>query len=419
MADRQRIVILGAGFGGLNCALELAKTPVDVILIDKNNYHTFQPLLYQVATGLLDHGTVGHTVRDLLHHHDNVTFHVSEVTGIDLDARQVNLTGMEPIRYDQLVLGLGAIANDFGVPGVADHAFPLYTLKNAVRLRNHILKMFEAADKDPALIDDGGLTFAIIGGGPTGCETAAAVLDLIHNCLAEDFPNLDTGKTKVVLIDAAPVLLPPFAPKLQQYAKETLTSRGGEVLLEKMVTEVAPTRVTLKSGETIAAHTVVWAGGLKGHPLVEAMGVELVRGRIPVGSELTLAEHPEVFIVGDCALITDAAGQGPLPQLGSVAKQAGEHVADCIRRIADGKEPKPFHYRDLGTMAIIGPRAAVVQMPGGATLTGTVGWAAWVGVHFALLSGAESRASALVNWTSYLFTHQRQSRVVLEEEGKA
>ena len=419
MADRPRLVILGAGFGGLFCALKLAKAPVDVILIDRNDYHTFQPLLYQVATDTLDDVTVGHPVRDLLHHHDNITFHMAEVTGVDLDTHQINLADMEPILYDYLVLGLGAIANDFGVPGVADHAFPLYTLQDAVRLREHVLLAFEAADKDPSRIDNGELTFVIVGGGPTGVETAGALLELLHTSLATDFPSLDIDTTRVVLIQGMPVLLPPFEPQLQEYAKQILTTRGVEVLTGEMVTEVAPTGVTLKSGGTIASRTVIWAGGLKPNPIVAELGVELARGgRIPVGPELTLAEHPEVFVVGDCASITDVTGQAPLPQLGAVAKQAGEHVAECITRIVAGQETLPFRYRDRGIMATIGRRAAVVQLPHGHTLTGTIAWAAWAGVHLALLSGAESRMTTLVDWGWSLFTQEHRTRIVLDEDDK-
>lgn len=414
--DRKRVVILGAGFGGLFCALKLAEAPVDVVLIDKNDFHTFQPLLYQVASGTLDAVTVGHPVRDLLHKHPNVTFHVADVTGIDLEARQVQMAEMDPVSYDTLVLGLGAFANDFGIPGVAAHAFPLYTLEDAVRLRRHVLLAFEAADKKPGLIDDGWLTVAIVGGGPTGIETAGAMLELIETSLAEDYPSLDVKQSRVVLLQRAKVLLPPFAAEAQAYALETLEERGVDVQLEQAVAEVTAQGVVLASGETLPAHTVVWAGGMKSNPIVEGLGVSLERGRIPVGPELTLADHPEVFVVGDCAAITDGKGHGPLPQLASVAKQAGEHAAQCIARSVAGKAGKPFVYSDRGIMATIGHRAAVVQMPGGHTLTGTTAWAAWAGVHLALLSGAESRVTALLDWSWSMFTHQHRSRIVLDED---
>jgi NADH dehydrogenase len=428
MTDRKRIVILGAGFGGLFCALKLADADVDIVLIDRNDYHTFQPLLYQVATGTLDAVTVGHPVRDLLHKHENISFHVDAVTGIDLEARQVQLAEMQPLTYDTLVLGLGASANDFGIPGVTQHAFPLYTLEDALRLRRHVLLAFEAADKHPELVGEGELTIAIVGGGPTGIETAGAMLELIESTLSRDYPALDTDKSQVVLIQRDPVLLPPFAPKLQTYTSETLAERGVILRLEQAVSEVTASGVVLATGETIAAHTVIWAGGMKSNPVVESLGVELERGRIPVGPDLTLAGHPEVYVVGDCAAITDAHGPDkhehkdaeqeqpdrPLPQLASVAKQAGEHAAACIRLDLSGKPARPFRYADRGIMATIGHRAAVVQMPNGHSMTGTPAWAAWAGVHLALLSGAESRVTTLLDWSWSMFTHQHHARIVLD-----
>jgi NADH:ubiquinone reductase (H+-translocating) len=416
MTDRKRIVILGAGFGGLFCSLKLAAQPVDVILIDRNDFHTFQPLIYQVATGTLDAVTVGHPVRDLLHKHKNVTFHVAKVLDVDFGAREVHVSGMGPVSYDYLVIGLGSVANDFGIPGVADHAFPLYTLDDAVRLRSHVLLAFEAADKNPELIEDGELTFAIVGGGPTGIETAGAMVELIATSLAEDFPNLDMAQSRVVLIQRESMLLPPFDPKLQAYAEETLKDRGVDLRLNEAVTEVNSTHLVLDSGETIPARTVIWAGGLKSNPVVEKLDIDLVRGRIPVSPDLSIADHPEVFAVGDCAAVMSEDGERALPQLASVAKQAGEYVAGSIKRQLADKPVKPFHYSDRGIMATIGRRAAVIQMPGGHTITGTPAWAAWAGVHLALLSGAESRVTAVLDWSWSMFTHQHRSRIVLNRD---
>jgi NADH dehydrogenase len=258
------------------------------------------------------------------------------------------------------------------------------------------------------------LTFAIVGGGPTGIETAGAMLELIETSLAEDYPSLDVGRSRVVLVNRPGVLLPPFAPALQAYALETLTRRGVEVRLEQTVTEVTSSGVVLASGETIAARTVIWAGGLKANPIVADLGVELTRGRIPVGPELTLAGHPEVYVVGECAATTLEGADRPLPQLGSVAKQAGEHAAECITRVAEGKPTRPFRYADHGIMATIGRSAAVVELPGGHTITGAPAWVAWAGVHLALLSGAESRVTAMLDWSWSMFTREHRSRIVLD-----
>ncbi len=417
MRDRKRVVVLGAGFGGLFCSLKLTSADVDVILIDRNDFHTFQPLIYQVATGTLDAVTVGHPVRDLLHKHPNVTFHVAKVTRVDLEAREVHVSGMDPISYDYLVVALGAVANDFGIPGVAEYAFPLYTLADAVRLRSHLLLAFEAADKRPDSITDGQLTFAIVGGGPTGIETAGAMVELIATSLAEDFPNIAVDRSRVMLVQRQNMLLPAFDSKLQNYAKQTLSERGVDVRLGEAVTEVGKAHLVLDSGETIPAHTVIWAAGLKANPLVQSLGIDLDRGRIPVGAQLNLPGHPEVFAVGDCAAVADPEGEGhALPQLGSVAKQAGEYVAASIHATLDGNAAKPFRYADRGIMATIGRRAAVIELPGGHTITGTPAWAAWAGVHLALLSGAESRVTAMLDWSWSIFTDQHRSRIVLNAD---
>ncbi len=417
MNERPRVLILGGGFAGVGAAKKLRHADAEVVLVDRHNYHTFQPLLYQLATGLLETTAVGHSIRDLVERQDNTTVHQATVTGVDLEAREVRFDGLAPISYDHLVLGLGAEVNFFGTPGAAEHAFPMYTLPHALRLKNHLLERWEAADRDPGLVDDGALNVVVVGGGPTGVETAGAVAELYRSMFKRDYPGLPQEKARVVLVEGGPELFSMFKPKLRTYAAEALTERTVEVMTGERVSGVTPTRVTLTSGEELPAHTLVWGAGLQGNRVVESMGLELQRGnRIAVGPDLALPGHPEVSVLGDIAAITDGKTGQVLPQLGSVALQAGEHAGETITRRIAGKEPKPFRYRDKGTMAMIGRRAAVVQMLGGRTMTGTSAQLAWASVHLALLPTNEDRAKAVVDWAGATFTHQRVGRITVDQE---
>ena len=418
-SDRPRVVILGGGFAGLGAAQKLAKADADVVLVDRHDYHTFQPLLYQLATGLLEPSAVGHSIRDLVHHdhQDNVTVHKTQVTAIDLEAREVTLEGMAPLTFDFLVVGLGAEVTFFGTEGAPEHAFPMYTLPDAIRLKEHVLGKWEAADKDPGLIEDGALNIVVVGGGPTGVESAGAIAELYRADFARDYPAIPQEKARVVLVEAGPDVFGMFKPNLRTYAREALEKRTVEVVTGARVASVAPTRVMLKSGEEISAHTLVWGAGLQGNQLVQSLGLELERGnRIGVGPDLTVVGHPDVYAVGDIAAITDAKTEQVLPQLGSVALQSGEHVGETIARRIAGKEPKPFTYRDKGTMAMIGRGAAVVQMLGGKTMKGMKAQAAWGVVHLALLPTNEDRAKAIVDWAGAGLTHQRTGRISYESE---
>ena len=415
-SGRPQVLILGGGFGGVGAAQKLKDADADVVLVDRHDYHTFQPLLYQLATGLLDTSGVGHSLRDLLERHDNTTIHKAAVTGIDLAARQVSFEGMSPITYDYLVFGLGAAVNFFGTEGAVEHAFPMYTLPHAVRLKTHILERWEASDLDPSLIADGALNIVVVGGGPTGIETAGAVAELYRGDFSRDYRNVGQDDARVTLVEAGPELFPMFKPKLREYAAKALEDRTVEIKTGVTVSAVSPTRVTLKSGDELKAHTLVWGAGLQGNDLVKSLG-ELQRGnRIGVGPDLTLADHPEVYVVGDVAAITDAKTEQVLPQLGSVALQSGEHAGETIARRIEGKDVKPFEYRDKGTMATIGRGAAVVQFLRGRTITGLKAQLAWGTVHLALLPTNEDRAKAVVSWAGAAFTHQRADRITVEGE---
>jgi len=416
-ARRPQVVILGGGFAGIGAAHELKKAEVDVVVVDKHDYHTFQPLLYQLATGLLETTAVGHSLRDLVKDQDNATIHKAPITGIDLEAKEVRFEGLAPIAYDYLVLALGAEVTFFGTEGAAEHAFPMYTLPHALRLKNHVLERWEAADKDSSLVEDGALNAVVVGGGPTGVETAGALAELYRTNFDKDYPGIPQEKVRIVLVEAGDEIFAMFKPNLRKYAREALEKRTVEVVTGARVQSVSPTQVTLATGEVIPAHTLVWGAGLQGNSLVKSLGIELQRGdRIAVGPDLELPGHPGVFVVGDIAAITDAKVQQALPQLGSVALQSGEHAGESIARRVAGKSPKPFAYHDKGTMAAIGRNAAVVQMLGGKTMKGHKAQFAWRAVHLALLPTNEDRAKAVVDWAGSELTHQRVGRISVGQD---
>jgi NADH dehydrogenase len=416
-AARQRVVVLGGGFAGVGTAQKLEHADAEVVVVDRHDYHTFQPLLYQLATGLLETTAVGHSLRDLLEGQDNTSVHKATVTAVDLEAREVRFDGLAPLTYDYLVLGLGAEVNFFGTEGAAAHAFPMYTLPHAVRLKDHLLERWESADRDPSIVEDGALNVVVVGGGPTGVETAGAIAELYRADFAKDYPALPQDKARVILVEAGSELFSMFKPKLREYVAKALTERSVEVMTSAMVASVSPTRVALKSGEELPAHTLVWGAGLQGNQLVQTLGLELQRGnRIGVGPDLAVPDHPEVFVPGDLAAIVDPKTGQVLPQLGSVALQSGEHVGETIARRIAGKKTKPFGYRDKGTMATIGRGAAVVQMMGGRTMTGKKAQTAWGAVHLALLPTNEDRAKAIVDWAGATFSHQQVGRITVGSE---
>jgi NADH:ubiquinone reductase (H+-translocating) len=415
MPGRSKVVILGGGFGGVGAAKKLKDADADVLLVDQHDYHTFQPLLYQVATDLVETSTVGHPLRDLFHDHPNISVHEATVNGIDLENRTVSFEEMEPERYDQLVLALGATVNFFGVAGATEHAFPLYTLPDAVRLRKHVIKLWEAADRDPSLIEDGALNVVVVGAGATGVESAGALAELYRTNLSEDFPKVPQDKARLILVEAGDAVLPMFKKSLQAYAKKALEKRTVEISLGEIVEKIEQTRVHLKSGTVLNAHTLVWGAGLQASPLAAGLGLELQHGgRIPTEPDLSVAGHPEVFVAGDIGWITDTKTKKVLPQLGSVALQAGERAGENIARRLEGKQTEPFKYLDKGTMATIGRKAAVVQMPHGRSMKGATAWLAWGAVHLALLSTGEAKARAVLDWTWAGFTHERAGRIVVD-----
>lgn len=422
--SKLKVVVVGAGFGGLAVVRGLRGADVDVTLVDRNNFHTFQPLLYQVATAGLNAEDVAHAVRGIVRGHEGVAFRQATVTGVDWDAAKVLLDGADgddALPFDHLVIAAGATTEHFGIPGAEEHALALYTLDDAVAVRNHVLARFEEADADPSSIDDGALTFAVVGGGATGVEVAGALAELFALVLRKDFPRLDLDKARIVLLEMGEHLLPAFGDRSQADARSTLEGRGVEVRTGESVSAITPTRVRLASGEDLPAHTLIWAAGVRANPLAEAIGVETGRsGRIVVDPDLRVPDHPNAFAIGDVAAIRDL-GDGEhdgalLPGVAQVAMQSGKHVAAEIRRELAGEAPTWFRYHDKGSMATIGRRSAVAEVPlpfgQSIRLNGTPGWLAWLGLHLVYLIGFRNRASVLLNWAWNYVTYDRGPRII-------
>jgi NADH dehydrogenase len=417
MGVRPHVVIVGAGFGGLAVARGLDRLPVEVTLIDRNNFTTFQPLLYQVATAGLNAADVAHPVRGLFHRQRNLRMLVGEVTGVDWARREVLMSDHRPVPFDHLVLAMGAVATWFGVAGAAEYALPLYTLEDAVEVRNHVVSRFEAADADPSLVDEGELNFVVVGGGPTGVEMAGALAELFAVVFKRDYPSLGVGRARVVLVETRDRLLQPFHGSSQRAALDALRARQVEVRLEETVDEVTPDHVRFASGEVLPARTVIWAAGVRAHPVARAMGLATTNsGRVEVAADLSVPIHQGVWAVGDVAAPLAKRGSGVLPQLAPVAMQSGAHVARQIGRLAEGKPTQPFRFRDKGTMATIGRRAAIAELPGRIRLHGTLAWLAWLGLHILYLAGVRNRASVLLNWAWGYLTWDRGPRIILRRD---
>jgi NADH dehydrogenase len=405
-------VVVGAGFGGLECAKALAGEPVEVTVVDRQNFHTFSPLLYQVATSALTPGDVVFPVRGVFRSAGNVRVRRGTVTAVDLAGRCLRLDDGAELTYDFLVLAAGATTAWFGVAGAEEHALPLYGLADAVRLRNHVLARFEAADADPALTEEA-LTFVIVGGGPTGVEMAGAFVELFHAVLAKDFPALDFGRARILLVEMGQRVLAGFSEVGSRHAEEQLRARGVELRLGTAVTAIDAGSVTLSSGEVVPTGTVVWAAGVRTSRLLEGLALESVaNGRVVVDPSLRLPDHPEVLVVGDLAAVP--WHHGLLPQVANVAQQEGRHAGRTVARLAAGHLPRPFRYRHLGFMATIGRGSAVADLPLRVRLTGFLGWLAWLGLHLVRLVGVRNRLSVFVNWAWSYVTFDRGPRLILE-----
>ena len=411
---RPNIVVLGAGFGGLWAAKTLAEGPVNVSLIDRHNYHTFFPLLYQVGAAELEPEDITQPLRKIFWKRSNVRFYMGDVQGVDLSAKVVRIPGHE-IRYDYLVVALGSKPNFYGVPGLAEYAFTLKTLEQGVALRNQILTSFErAACEDDPELRQAWLTFTIVGGGPTGVEFAGALIELIHGSLDRDFPHLDLRQVQVVLLEASDHLLVGMPEKLSDYAQKRLNKIGIDVRLKSHVVQITPREVLMKDGTRIASRTVIWTAGVQGNPPAGLWGIATNRrNQVEVLPTLQVPDHPEVYIAGDLAGIQQDGH--PLPMVAPVGIQTGSTAGRNILRQVTGQPPLPFRYHDKGTLDVIGRNAAVAHIWRRA-FRGFPAWLIWVWVHIFRLIGYRNRFLVLINWAwDYLFSEHSVRLIVPTE----
>jgi NADH dehydrogenase len=410
--SKPKVVILGAGFGGLEATKTLRRAPVEITLIDRQNYHCFQPLLYQVATAALSPADIAWPIRHILRRQENATVFMAEVDGIDTQARVVN-TKAGPFSFDFLVIATGATNSYFGHHRWADVAPGLKRIEDATRIRRNVLSAFEEAelarnDAERQRL----LTFVIIGGGPTGVEMAGAIAEVARQTLARDFRRIDPRTARIVLIEAGPRLLPTFSEQHSSYARDTLAAMGVDVMTLSPVLECNERGVDLAGGR-IEAGSVIWAAGIMASPAAQWVSAERDRsGRILVRSDLSLQGFNDIFAIGDTASVNDARWR-PVPGLASAAKQMGKYVGKLIAARVAGRSALPFRYRHEGSLATIGRRAAVVEL-GHVQLTGFIGWMFWSAVHIYFLIGIRNRFVVAVTWLWSYVTFKRGARLITE-----
>ena len=408
------IVIVGGGFGGMEVARGLAKAPVRITLVDRHNYHLFQPLLYQVAIAGLLPSQIAYPLRTIFRRQKNLTFQMGEVTEVNLAARYIKMDG-SVIAYDYLVLAAGGETNFFGNHSVQQNGFQLKSIESATTVRNHLLKTFEAAsheadaDKRRAL-----LTFVVVGGGPTGVETAGALAELITHVMSRDYPHMDLKEVRVLLLEAGPSVMPSYPDALRQATNNLLKSKRVEVLTNTKLLDYNGQRVTLGDGAHVETNTVIWTAGVKAAGIANRLGVEQAgSGRVRVADSLQIPDHPEVFVIGDAAYLVNGNGQ-PLPMLSTVAIQQGKVTTRNIRRIMQGEKPEAFHYKDPGLLATIGRNAAVARI-WGLSFSGFIAWLIWVFLHIYRLIGFRNRLLVLINWAWEYFFYENQVRLITKE----
>jgi NADH dehydrogenase len=399
-----RVVIIGGGFGGLHAAKALRKAPVDVVVVDRQNYHLFTPLLYQVATALLNPGDIAYPFRSIFRRAPNVTFHQAAVTGVDFERKVVRTAFGRELPYDRLVLATGSVSDFFGNPALGEATLGMKTLEEAQRLRNRVLVCLErGAQADDPDERRRWLTFVMVGGGPTGVEFTGALTEL-RRLAGREYREFAAEDIRIVLVEGAPELLPAFAPKLGRYARKVLERRGVEVRTGALIASAGPDGAVLADGGVIEARTVVWSAGVRA---AAPGGTEALphgrAARLEVDDRLHPAGLPDVYAIGDVA-----APAHELPMLSAPAMQQGRYVA---RAILAGSEPKPFRYRDKGTMAVVGRNAAVAELHG-LRLTGFIGWAAWLVVHLYYVVGFRNRLAVFARWGWEYVRRDRPVRMI-------
>ena len=411
-----RVVIVGGGFGGLYCARALAHEPVRITLVDRKNHHTFQPLLYQVATAALSPGDIASPIRSILHRFANVEVLLGEVVGFELNERRVLLNDGSRLEYDYLVVAAGAQHSYFGHAEWESLAPGLKTIEDALEIRRRVLLAYETAEREAAMgKDPGPLNFVIVGAGPTGVELAGAIAEIAARTLVKDFRKIQTTRSRVLLIEGAPRVLPTYPEDLSRKAEEQLRRLGVEIRENTMVTAVEPGRIRV-GDEVIPATVSVWAAGVAASSLGRLLSANTDRaGRIPVQNDCSLPGHPEIFVIGDLALFKEEHGQ-PLPGVAQVAIQQGRAVAANIGRELKRQPRQPFHYKDLGSLATIGRNAAVANIFG-IHLSGIIAWLVWLFIHILWLIGFRNRVLVMVNWAWAYVASQRGPRLITERGG--
>ena len=407
---RKRVVIVGGGFGGLTAAQKLGKAPVSITLLDAKNFHTFQPLLYQVATAGLSPGEIAAPIRWVLRRNRNTEVLLAEVSGFDL-SRKVVKVGDQGFAYDYLIIAAGASHAYFGHDEWEPYAPGLKTIEDALEIRRRMLLAFEVAERQAATTGTHEpLNFVVVGGGPTGVELAGTLAEISRKALAGDFRAIDPGRTRVLLVEGGPRILPTYPEDLSQRAKEQLEHLGVEVRTSAMVTRVEPDAVFMKE-ERVPAAVILWAAGVAASPLGRGLGVPVDRaGRVFVQPDLSVPGHPEVFVIGDLAALKDKDGK-MLPGVAPVAIQEGKAVARTIERDLRGEAREPFHYFDKGSLATIGRSAAVAQF-GKIHISGPIAWLAWLFIHIMYLIGFRNRVLVLIQWAWSYFTYDRGARLI-------
>ncbi|MFO7300626.1 MAG: NAD(P)/FAD-dependent oxidoreductase [Actinomycetes bacterium] len=402
----KRLVVIGAGFGGLNTVKKLKKAPLEITVVDRRNFHLFQPLLYQVATAALNPSDIAYPIRSVFRGQDNVAAVVmDEVVDVDLDGREVRLADGGSLPYDYLVVATGATHSYFGHDDWSEHAPGLKTLEDALTMRRRILAAFEEAELHPERADRL-LTFVVVGAGPTGVELAGALTEIAVHAMSREFRRIDPSRARAILVEGADRVLPPFPEDLSESARRQLEGMGVEVLTGTVVAGVDSGGVTLADGTRIEAATVLWAAGVQASPLGAKLGVPLDRaGRVEVTEDLSLPDHPEVFVVGDLARVDGVPGVAP------AAIQMGKHAARMIRADLEGRPRQPFRYRDKGSLATIGRARAVANL-GKVRFGGFLAWVAWLAVHIWYLIGFRNRFLVFLNWAWNYLTFRRGARII-------
>lgn len=414
--SRPHVVIIGGGFGGLYAAKALRKAPVEITLIDRRNHHLFQPLLYQVATAGLSAIDVAQPIRKILRKQKNTTVMMAEVTEIEPDGKVLMLDGETEVSYDYLILATGATHSYFGNDEWEEHAPGLKTLEDALEIRRRVLLAFEKAEVEPDPEKrKAWLTFVVVGAGPTGAELAGALSEIAHHTVVKDFRRFDPNDARILLLEGAGRVLPPYPPDLSEKAQEQLESLSVEVRTETMVTGCDAGGVWV-GNERIAAGTVLWAAGVEASPLGAQLGAETDRaGRVKVEPDLSVPGHPEIQVVGD--LVSLEADGKPVPGVAPAAIQMGRHAAENVRRAVAGKPLEAFRYKDKGSMATLGRKAAVAVL-GKKHLSGLLAWLAWLLIHVFFLIGFRNRFVVLFEWAWAYLTYQRSARVILQERAE-